>query len=200
MASTPFRILIGEHADSSKEFVIHSALLAPQSDSLDILVNGKMKEAQEKCVVWDIDERTFVQFSQFVYTGDYDASDAEEPDVKTSHQPEIVAQALAHARLIVFADYHGLKTLCDLSITKLTAALDKLLPTDTPASIRLLQFCYEEDTPECLRTVVMTHIMKDATTLWNHNHFREFVETWPELAVRFLKAVMPLYGKAIARR
>ncbi|KAM0264948.1 hypothetical protein ACHAQJ_000464 [Trichoderma viride] len=49
-----------------------------------------MKEATERRVVWEeIDEETFIRFSQYVYTGDYDES-----------EPKKRAQAEAHLKAI----------------------------------------------------------------------------------------------------
>lgn len=54
--------------------MLHSEVVARLSNPLNALVNGQMKEANEACVVWeDVDVHTFVRFSKFAYTGDYDA-------------------------------------------------------------------------------------------------------------------------------
>ena len=59
--------------------MVHSALIAHHSKPLGVLVNGKMSEAKEGCALLeDVDERTFVRFSQYAYTGDYVATD---PDI-----------------------------------------------------------------------------------------------------------------------
>ena len=69
VSSPPFAFLVGPDL---REFTIHSALVAHQSRPLDALINGNMKEAIERCVKWeDIDEKTFIRFSQYVYTGAY---------------------------------------------------------------------------------------------------------------------------------
>lgn len=68
--SNLFRFLIGP---DKQEFTIHSALVAHQSPVLKALVYGRFKEAMDCSVEWDeIDERTFVSFWQYVYTGEYD--------------------------------------------------------------------------------------------------------------------------------
>ncbi|KAK4156968.1 hypothetical protein C8A00DRAFT_40656 [Chaetomidium leptoderma] len=68
--SNPFRFFVGP---DKREFTIHSALVAHQSPALEALVYGKFKEATDCSVEWDeIDEKTFVSFWQYVYTGDYD--------------------------------------------------------------------------------------------------------------------------------
>jgi hypothetical protein len=57
-------------------FTVHSALVAHDSNPLNVLVNGSMLEAKERCAtLQETDEATFVRFSQYAYTGDYDAAD-----------------------------------------------------------------------------------------------------------------------------
>ena len=63
-----------------KLLTIHSALIAHHSETLGVLVNGKMSETKEGCALLDDDEEsTFVRFSQYAYTGDYIAAD---PDIQ----------------------------------------------------------------------------------------------------------------------
>lgn len=69
ISSKPFRFIVGPQ---KREFTIHSALVAHQSRALNTLVNGVMQEAQDGYATWEhVDERTFVRFSQYAYTGDY---------------------------------------------------------------------------------------------------------------------------------
>ena len=76
LSSLPFRFLVGS---DRKLFMVHSALIAHHSEPLGILVNGSMSEAKEGCATLeDVDERTFLRFSQYAYTGDYTAAD---PDI-----------------------------------------------------------------------------------------------------------------------
>ncbi|KAM0451803.1 hypothetical protein ACHAPV_006004 [Trichoderma viride] len=71
-SSPPFTFIVGPN---KKEHTIHSALVARQSPALDALINGGMKESIERRVIWkDVDEEDFIRFSQYVYTGDYDAA------------------------------------------------------------------------------------------------------------------------------
>ncbi|KAI0012374.1 hypothetical protein F4779DRAFT_62692 [Xylariaceae sp. FL0662B] len=68
-ASKPFRILVG--ADK-KEFMMHAELLAHISEPLNALINNNMKESRDGVAEWpEVDEKTFVCFCQFAYTGDY---------------------------------------------------------------------------------------------------------------------------------
>ncbi len=55
-----------------REMILHTVLVAEQSLALDSMVNGPMKEAQDKVVIWkDVDEQIFALFAEFVYTGEY---------------------------------------------------------------------------------------------------------------------------------
>lgn len=65
--------------------MVHSALIAHHSKALGVLGYGNMSEAKEGCALLeDVDERTFVQFSQYAYTGDYIAAD---PDILLDSSP-----------------------------------------------------------------------------------------------------------------
>ena len=73
VGSSHFKFLVGP---DRKEFTIHSALVADQSEALNVLVNGGMKEAIEHCAIWqELDEETFLRFCQFAYTGSYDGAE-----------------------------------------------------------------------------------------------------------------------------
>ena len=55
---------------------MHAALAASMSKELNALINGSLVEARTGVVTWaDVDVATFVQFSQFAYTGDYHVQD-----------------------------------------------------------------------------------------------------------------------------
>lgn len=87
MSSKPFRFTVGRN---KREFMMHSALVASLSPVLDVLVNGPMKEAHELHVVWDdIDESTFILFSQYAYTGDYGPIEPE------ASKPEVIPEPVA---------------------------------------------------------------------------------------------------------
>ncbi|OCL00104.1 uncharacterized protein K441DRAFT_537635, partial [Cenococcum geophilum 1.58] len=69
ITSTPFKFLVGHER---KLLTVHAALIAHHSKPLGVLVRGPMLEAnQGYAVLEDIEEGTFVRFSQYAYTGDY---------------------------------------------------------------------------------------------------------------------------------
>ncbi|KJZ71599.1 hypothetical protein HIM_08993 [Hirsutella minnesotensis 3608] len=70
ITSSPiFRFVVGP---KGRQFTIHSALVASQSPALRALIIGGFKESESKEVVWEaVDEKTFVRFCEYIYTGDY---------------------------------------------------------------------------------------------------------------------------------
>ena len=95
LASRPFEFFIGTN---ERLFTMHSALVAHHSQPLHALVHGKMLESnQGKAHLADVDEHTFVRFSEFAYSGDYTPA---EPEIllKTSdidHAPVQLNNALS---------------------------------------------------------------------------------------------------------
>ncbi|KAK1249009.1 hypothetical protein MKX08_007229, partial [Trichoderma sp. CBMAI-0020] len=76
LLSQPFKFIIGHR---KKLFTIHENAVYRLSKSLNDLLNGSMKEANEHCVYWeDVDEKTFLRFAQWAYTGEYSPA---EPDL-----------------------------------------------------------------------------------------------------------------------
>lgn len=64
-----FTFVVGE---DKKAVTVHSEAIAKHSRGLDILMNGKMSEAENgKTTLGDVLEDTFIRFCQFAYTGDY---------------------------------------------------------------------------------------------------------------------------------
>ncbi|KAL9125882.1 MAG: hypothetical protein Q9217_004981 [Psora testacea] len=75
LSSPPIKFFIGPNR---KLYTVHSALIAYHSKPLNVLVNGEMKEAKEGCTpLEEVDEQTFVRFTQYAYTGDYVTADPE---------------------------------------------------------------------------------------------------------------------------
>ena len=91
ISSTPFKFLIGP---DSKLFTVHAALVAYHSKPLGVLTNGPMSEAKEGCAfLEDVEESTFVRFSQYAYTGDYTAAD---PDIVLDSSMIAATSAIAN--------------------------------------------------------------------------------------------------------
>ena len=75
VSSKPFEFFVGSQ---SKSITVHSALVAYHSKPLGVLVEGQFSEAEKgRAILTHVDEQTFVRFSQYAYTGDYDAAEHE---------------------------------------------------------------------------------------------------------------------------
>lgn len=71
-----FKFVVGAR---KKEYNVHGAVLSKVSKPLNVLLTGPHKEAKEHRVNWpEVDEKTFVRFVQWAYTGTYIT---EEPDI-----------------------------------------------------------------------------------------------------------------------
>ncbi len=81
-------------------FTVHSTLIAHHSKPLGVLINGNMSEAKEGCApLKDVDEGTFVRFSQYAYTGDYVAADPDIlPDSCTITSTHLVPNEVSNAQ------------------------------------------------------------------------------------------------------
>lgn len=83
-----------------KGFIVHEKVISSLSKPLKALLTGSMKEAKEGRVVWDdVDEQTFVRFSQWAYVGDYDAG---APDIYLDHST--VSTDFLHDSLLIQTD------------------------------------------------------------------------------------------------
>ena len=73
LASRPFEFIVGPN---EKLFTVHSALVAHYSQPLNALINGHMMESSAgRVTLENVDEATFVRFSEFAYTRDYTPPD-----------------------------------------------------------------------------------------------------------------------------
>lgn len=80
IGSDIFTFVIGPNC---KEYKVHGTAISRLSKPLGVLINGEMREAKEKCVKWpDVDEKTFVRFTQWAYTETYVT---EEPEILLDH-------------------------------------------------------------------------------------------------------------------
>lgn len=69
LSSTPLKFLVGK---DEKTFFIHGGLLRNHSEAFRALIDREMSESGLGLVkLPDIDEGTFMSFSEYVYTGNY---------------------------------------------------------------------------------------------------------------------------------
>ncbi|RSL49709.1 hypothetical protein CEP54_012297 [Fusarium duplospermum] len=92
IASPKAKFHIGPNKD---EFTIHSALVAAQSSSMNNVIR-QQKGRFNIPILWKhIDVNTFIRFSAFAYTGDYDG-----PEPRLREIPAMVSQPLLLRKMI----------------------------------------------------------------------------------------------------
>ncbi|KAJ4391831.1 hypothetical protein N0V93_005451 [Gnomoniopsis smithogilvyi] len=75
-----FTFVVGAN---KKEYKVHRAAFSALSKPLNVLLNGPHKEAKDLRVEWpDVDEQTFVRFTEWAYTKSYVT---EEPEIILDH-------------------------------------------------------------------------------------------------------------------
>ncbi|KAG6131849.1 hypothetical protein E4U12_003441 [Claviceps purpurea] len=212
MSSKAFEFLVGPE---KKPFIIHSELVASLSPVLERLVKGNMEEAQKGSVVWEhVDEQTFIRFSQYAYMRTY-----EYPAFRPRPQPKagpskasLLAVLLAmkraspladgerndaelllsHARLYVLADCYGITPLMKLSLNTLYSVLTVFLEWDDVADmlIKLLRYCFENDTPAELREFVVRYAVCHIENLWERTETTELARTHAEFSSAIVEAML----------
>ncbi|KAK7957976.1 hypothetical protein PG988_012824 [Apiospora saccharicola] len=84
-AFTKSHIITFVIGSGATEFYLHADAISRLSKPLQALINGGMREAKEGRVVWDdLDDDTFIRFTQWAYTNDYETP---EPDVQHEIAP-----------------------------------------------------------------------------------------------------------------
>jgi hypothetical protein len=235
-----------------------------------------MKEAREDCAAWeDVDIDTFIRFSKFAYTGDYDdpeprvvvhcsdetstgeselpfsnvsttslytedsydgwessasgkgeASGWSEPDYTISPLPYSIELRprtgklwqdfaeryssntgryynprhngededytdvfLSHARMAVFADYHGISGLETLALKKLTSILASMMVFETRVGdiAHLVSYVYENtiqlsNSPCGLRELVSRYSACQMEAFWQSAEFKKVFETYSDFS------------------
>jgi len=102
---------------------------------------------------------------------------------------------LLHAKIFVFADYWGVTGLKEVSLRKLSAALQEVgLLVNTKwvrdRLVTLVEYCHEEPRPEELVTLVHLYAAFRLPQLWESEKFRELYGHHTELSVALMKAVV----------
>ncbi|KAK4033364.1 hypothetical protein C8A01DRAFT_40192 [Parachaetomium inaequale] len=96
---------------------------------------------------------------------------------------------LRHARLYVFADCYGISRLMDLSFYNLGQVLVAFDLVDhnmreirVEVIVALLRYCYDDPTPELLKSLVVRYAACNAERLWESKSFQELLAAHAELA------------------
>ncbi|AEO64660.1 uncharacterized protein THITE_2110951 [Thermothielavioides terrestris NRRL 8126] len=99
---------------------------------------------------------------------------------------------LRHARLYVFADFYGISRLMDQAFCNLGEALVTfhLSPDNVEDVIALLSYCYEDDRPARLRSMVVMYAACWAESLWTTSSFQKLVEEHRELSTGLLRSLL----------
>ncbi|KAG6153124.1 hypothetical protein E4U37_003206 [Claviceps purpurea] len=170
MSSKAFEFLVGPE---KKPFIIHSELVASLSPVLERLVKGELKEAQKGSVVWEhVDEQTFIRFSQYAYMRTY-----EYPAFRPRPQPKA-----GPSKIVIPTNTH----------TGLVCVLTVFLEWDDVADmlIKLLRYCFENDTPAELRELVVRYAVCHIENLWERTETTELARTHAEFSSAIVEAML----------
>lgn len=111
LESKEFKFVVGPER---LEFMIHSELVAKQSEPLRALITNGMKESLEGVVKWSsVDVETFKRFSEYIHTGDFETQccvsieadpEASEARTTTLAEPFSASDGLIHSAWKRFQD------------------------------------------------------------------------------------------------
>ncbi|KAI4653449.1 hypothetical protein J4E93_001215 [Alternaria ventricosa] len=92
LSSTQFTFLLG---DTREPVTVHAGVMSQVSEPLDRLINGSMKEAQEKCAALPhVDREVFLGLVEYAYRGDYNVLPCEiDPHVEVDSHIEVDMEA-----------------------------------------------------------------------------------------------------------
>ncbi|KAI4606543.1 hypothetical protein J4E80_010079 [Alternaria sp. BMP 0032] len=92
LSSSQFTFLLG---DTREAVTVHAGIMSKVSEPLDRLINGSMKEAQEKCAALPhVDREVFLGLVEYAYRSDYNVLPCEiDPDIKVDSHVEVDMEA-----------------------------------------------------------------------------------------------------------
>ncbi|KAG5923118.1 hypothetical protein E4U61_004229 [Claviceps capensis] len=200
MSSKAFEFLVGPE---KKPFIIHSELVASLSPVLQRLVKGELKEAQKGSVVWEhVDEQTMLRMCD----DSWEAFFENEPPMPLHLTKVAMKRAspladgerndaellLSHARLYVLADCYGITPLMKLSLSTLYSVLTEFREWDDVADIlvKLLRYCFENDTPTELREFVVRYAVCHIEVLWERTEITELARTHADFSSAIVEAML----------
>lgn len=99
---------------------------------------------------------------------------------------------LSHARLYVLADCYGITPLMELSLSTLYSVLTEFMEWDDVADmlIKLLRYCFENDTPAELREFVMRYAVCHIEDLWKRTEITELARTHADFSSAIVEAML----------
>jgi hypothetical protein len=144
-------------------------MIAKLSPTLNILVNGKMREAEEGRVEWpDLDVETFVRFVKFVYSADYDEAEpvlSKAPPASPT-RPEWTTATEDLLRVMEFSDTFS-RDICRDSYDWVTSddSMDSSgTDTDTDNDTDSSDESDESDESDCLDSIEHPRVDDDTTS------------------------------------
>ncbi|KAG6067891.1 hypothetical protein E4U33_005178 [Claviceps sp. LM78 group G4] len=113
------------------------------------------------------------------------------PRIFTDYRDDDAEFLLSHARLYVFADCYGIKHLLRLSLSTLHYIL-VTVPEDrlTPRVVKLLKYCYENDTPAALKDLVVEYVVCRVETLWEKEEIVELAQDHGNFSSAVIKGLL----------
>jgi len=119
------------------------------------------------------------------------------PKLRTRYSNSLYTRNLftSHARLYVFADCYQVSQLADVAFYRLGEALvvhglkDNIRKGDV---VNLLRYCFEEDTPEKLRDLMMLYVESKIQSLIKSTEFCSFLEDHGELSTALIRTLAGL--------
>lgn len=98
-----FELFIGQE---KRQFVVHSKAIAATSPVFDKLVNGGLKESQDRCaVIEDVDCTTFIRFLEYAYRRDYTIPRwTQDPSIAEVQDVSVIAKSYARETPSAFSD------------------------------------------------------------------------------------------------
>lgn len=192
LRSRQFIFVIGE---KQTEFSVYAAIIAKQSEALNTLINGPMKEASDGKVIFeDVLEDTFTRFCQFAFAGDYITPDFTQlptlaPVVTTEHEALVINS--------IPADEVEPETLAEIIPDNGRGTIRITKPLKKPSKRAMLRQVLDRktyDTEEVLETFTARCEVRPnrkstegyATVLLGHARLYVFAEKW---GIRALKAL-----------
>ncbi|KAG5928157.1 hypothetical protein E4U42_001162 [Claviceps africana] len=99
---------------------------------------------------------------------------------------------LCHARLYVFAECYDIRKLMHLSLCTLHHVLVKVPESDemTSMAVKLLQYCYANDTPDALRDLAVEYTACRVEHLSKREEFQELVKVHGDFSVALVNALL----------
>ncbi|KAG6289812.1 hypothetical protein E4U22_004547 [Claviceps purpurea] len=145
---------------------------------------GQSQQGQKGEMLWE-------KFSKQLSSSEPHVAMIPVPLISTDHLDDDAEFLLSHARLHVFADRYGMKPLMRLSLSTLHYIL-VTVPEDnlTPGVVKLLQYCYQNETPAALKDLVVEYVVCRVETLWEKEGVAELARVHGTFSSAVIKGLL----------